>query len=71
MGLNQTRSRLFPRAQRAAAAGIATATIELPGSGNRPEPDGVAQARIEMREAVTTGQPVTDSVTDRLVLPPR
>jgi dienelactone hydrolase len=67
--LDQTRSRLFPRAQRAAAAGIATATIELPGSGKRPEPDGVAQARIEMREAVTTGQPVTDSVIDRLVLP--
>lgn len=68
-GLERTHSRIFPRAQRAASAGIATATIEMPGSGGRPQAEGVGQARIEMRNAVSAGKPVPAGVIDRLVLP--
>lgn len=68
-GLEQTRPRLLPRARQAALAGFTTATIEFPGSGTRRAPDGVAEARAELREAVTAGRPVPDDVTDRLVLP--
>jgi hypothetical protein len=68
-GLEQTHSRIFPRAQRAASAWIATATIEMPGSGGRPQPEGVGQARIEMRDAVSAGKLVPANVIDRLILP--
>jgi hypothetical protein len=68
-GLDRTHPRLLARAQRAAQAGFGTATLELPGSGDRPMPAGVDQARIEMRAALTAGRPVTGSVVDRLVLP--
>jgi dienelactone hydrolase len=68
-GLNRTHPRLVARARRAAESGFATATIELPGSGERPLPDGVEQARAEMREALTTGMRVADETVDRLVLP--
>lgn len=68
-GLEHTRPRLFSRARAAAQAGFATATIEMPGSGDRPLPEGVAQARTELREAVSAGIPVSPDVVDRLVLP--
>ena len=67
--LEQMRPRLFPRAQAIARSGFATATIELPGAGDRPAPAGVAEARTELRDAVTAGLPVPDDVVDRLVLP--
>lgn len=67
--LEQMRPRLFPRAAAIAQTGFATATIELPGAAGRPTPEGVAEARLELREALSAGQPVPDDVVDRLVLP--
>ena len=68
-GLDLAYPRLLGRAQSAAKAGFATATIELPGSGGRAEPAGVDQARAELRQAVTAGEPVPDDLINRLVLP--
>ena len=68
-GLDLAYSRLLGRAQSAARAGFATATIELPGSGGRAEPAGVDQARAELRQAVTAGEPVADDLINRLVVP--
>lgn len=68
-GLRLTRPRLFERARRAAESGFATATIELPGSGDRPLPEGVDEARADLRRAVTAGEAVPDDIVDRLVLP--
>lgn len=68
-GINDTRDRLRMRAQRAAAAGLATATIEMPGSGARTAIAGLAEARAELRAAVTAGRPVPEEVTERLILP--
>lgn len=68
-GLDQMYPRLLSRARSAAQTGFATATIEFPGSGGRPLPEGVGQARVELRAAVAAGRPVTDDVVDRLVLP--
>jgi dienelactone hydrolase len=68
-GLDATRARLLERARRAAEAGFATATIELPGSGTRPLPPGVDEARAEMRRKITAGEPVSDDIVDQLVLP--
>jgi len=68
-GLDLTHARMLDRARRAAEAGFATATIELPGSGARPEPLGVNQARAELRQAIAAGRPVSDDIVDRLVLP--
>lgn len=69
VGLRQMHARLLARARRAAEPGLATAAIELPGSGGRPAPPGVDRARAELRTAVTTGRPVPEDVVDRLVLP--
>lgn len=68
-GLDRTYPRLLERAQRSAEAGFATATIEFPGAGLRPLPEGVEEARTELRRAVAAGEPVPDDVVDRLVLP--
>jgi hypothetical protein len=68
-GLDVTYPRMRGRAQSAARAGFATATIEAPGSGNRADPAGVDQARAELRQAVTAGEQVADDLIDRLVLP--
>jgi hypothetical protein len=68
-GLDLTYPRLLARAQHAAEAGFATATIELPGSGDRSQLAGGDQARAELRRAVTAGEPVADDIVDRLVLP--
>lgn len=67
--LGETYSRMFARAQHAARAGFATVTIELPGSGDRPSPAGVDEARAEMREAVMAGERVSGDIIDRLILP--
>lgn len=68
-GLQSMHSRLVARARSAATSGFATATIELPGSGDRdPLPD-VDHARTELRAALAAGRPVTEDVIDRLVLP--
>ena len=68
-GLQSMHPRLVARARSAAASGFATATIELPGSGDRdPLPD-VDHARTELRTVLATGRPVTEDIIDRLVLP--
>ncbi|MET8776976.1 alpha/beta hydrolase [Nocardia sp. NPDC004654] len=68
-GLPMMYPRLVARARHAAAEGFATATIELPGSGDRPRSPAAEQARADLRRAVTAGEPVDDEIIDRLVLP--
>ncbi|MEV0338615.1 alpha/beta hydrolase [Nocardia sp. NPDC050713] len=68
-GLPMMYPRLVARARHAAAEGFATATIELPGSGDRPRSPAAEQARADLRRAVTAGEPVDDEIVDRLVLP--
>ena len=52
-----------------AAEGFAAATIELPGSGDRPRSAVADEARADLRRAVQAGEPVDDEIVDRLVLP--
>jgi len=68
-GLRRMYPRLAARAHSAAALGYAAATIELPGSGDRPSLDIVEGARAELRRALAAGAPVTSDVVDRLILP--
>ena len=68
-GLRKMYPRLAGRARNCAAAGFAAAAIELPGSGDRPRSAAAEQARTELRRAVTAGEPVSDEIVDRLVLP--
>ncbi|MFJ4920528.1 alpha/beta hydrolase [Streptomyces sp. NPDC088725] len=69
-GLSKMRSRLAGRARHYAARyGFAAATIELPGSGERPRLAAVEQARTDLRRAMVAGQPVGDEIVDALVLP--
>ncbi|HEY2701525.1 MAG TPA: alpha/beta hydrolase [Pseudonocardiaceae bacterium] len=68
-GLQKMYPRLVARAQRAAVEGFAAATIELPGSGDRPRFAVVEQARADLRQALMAGEPVGDEIVDRLVLP--
>lgn len=67
-GLDAMSRRLVARAQRLAAAGFATATVELPGSGERPALPALETARADLRRALGAGEPV-DEIIDRLVLP--
>src|SRR5262245_60671288 len=69
LGLRRMYPRLVARARHAAAEGFATATIELPGSGDRPRWPAVDQARADMRRAIEAGEPVGDEIVDALVLP--
>ncbi|CAM3450809.1 dienelactone hydrolase family protein [Isoptericola cucumis] len=68
-GLGRMHARLSARARRSAADGFATATIELPGGGGRPRLPAVDEARADLQRALAAGQPVTDDIVDRLVLP--
>ncbi|MGW5381848.1 alpha/beta hydrolase [Nocardia sp. NPDC003963] len=68
-GLSMMHPRLVARARDAVAAGYAAATIELPGSGDRPRSASAEQARTDLRRAVAAGEPVADEIVDRLVLP--
>ncbi|OPF73801.1 alpha/beta hydrolase [Streptomyces antioxidans] len=68
-GLHRMYPRLAARARHCAADGFATATIELPGSGDRPRSAAAEQARAEVRRAVEAGQPVGEDTVDRLILP--
>ncbi len=67
-GLRTMYPRLVGRAQRSAASGFASATIELPGSGDRPRSADAERARADLRRALMAGEPV-DEIVDRLVLP--
>ncbi|MFD5417277.1 alpha/beta hydrolase [Streptomyces sp. NPDC127069] len=69
LGLRTMYPRLVARARRAVADGFAAATIELPGSGDRPSWPEIEQARADLRRAVRAGEPVTDAMVDALVLP--
>ncbi|MFI6148640.1 alpha/beta hydrolase [Streptomyces sp. NPDC051109] len=69
LGLRKMYPRLVARARHAAAEGFATATIELPGSGDRPRWPVVEQARADLRRAMEAGEPVGDEIIDALVLP--
>ncbi|MEV4313765.1 alpha/beta hydrolase [Actinocrispum sp. NPDC049592] len=68
-GVRRMYPRLVARAQHSAAEGYATATIELPGGGDRPRLAVVDEARADLRRALAAGEPVTDDIVDRLVLP--
>ncbi|MEU8464021.1 alpha/beta hydrolase [Streptomyces sp. NPDC029003] len=69
LGLHRMYPRLVDRARQAVADGFAAATIELPGSGDRPRWGALDQARADMRRAVEAGEPVSDEIVDALVLP--
>jgi dienelactone hydrolase len=68
-GLHEMHPRLLARARHASAAGFAAATIELPGSGDRPRSAAAEEARAALRRALEAGRPVADGIVDRLVLP--
>lgn len=68
-GLARMYPRLVARARGAAENGFAAATLELPGSGERPRLAAVDGARADLRRALAAGEPVPDDVVDRLVLP--
>src|SRR5216110_2796579 len=61
--------RLVARARHCAAEGFAAATIELPGSGDRPRCAAAEAARADLHRALQAGEPVDDEIVDRLVLP--
>ncbi|MER8188274.1 alpha/beta hydrolase [Kitasatospora sp. NPDC094015] len=69
LGLGTMYPRLAGRARQAAADGFASATIELPGSGDRPRWPVLDQARAELRRVMTAGEPVSEEIIDALVLP--
>ncbi|MFH9065782.1 alpha/beta hydrolase [Streptomyces coeruleorubidus] len=69
LGLRKMYPRLVARAQHSAAQGFASATIELPGSGDRPRWPAAEQARADLRRAMEVGEPVGDEIVDALILP--
>ncbi|BBH69429.1 hypothetical protein ACTI_61140 [Actinoplanes sp. OR16] len=69
LGLRRMYPRLAARARRCAADGFAAATIELPGSGDRPRWAAAERARADLRRALEAGGPVSDEIIDELVLP--
>jgi hypothetical protein len=68
-GLRRMYPRLVARAQHSAAEGFAAATIELPGSGDRPRSAVTEEARADLRRALAANEPVSDDIIDRLILP--
>ncbi|WP_393059706.1 dienelactone hydrolase family protein [Streptomyces sp. LN549] len=69
LGLRRMYPRLVDRARHAAADGFASATIELPGSGDRPRWPAIEQARADLQRVMKAGEPVSDEIVDALVLP--
>ncbi|MET7367840.1 alpha/beta hydrolase [Streptomyces sp. NPDC005566] len=69
LGLHRMYSRLAGRARQAVADGFAAATIELPGSGDRPRWAAAEQARADLRRVMEAGEPVKDEIIDALILP--
>jgi dienelactone hydrolase len=67
-GLHKMYPRLAGRARNSTAEGFAAATIEFPGSGDRPRSAAAEQARADLRRAMQAGEPV-EEIVDRLVLP--
>lgn len=69
LGLRKMYPRLSARARQAAADGFATATIELPGNGDRPRWPALEEARADLRRAMEADERVSDEIVDALVLP--
>ncbi|MFI5661255.1 alpha/beta hydrolase [Streptomyces sp. NPDC051684] len=69
LGLDRMYPRLVARARRSAAEGFATATIELPGCGDRPRWPAAEQARADLRRVLQAGEPVGDEIVDAVILP--
>ncbi|MGW8763420.1 alpha/beta hydrolase [Streptomyces sp. NPDC055815] len=70
LGLDTMYPRLAGRARYYATEhGFAVATIELPGSGDRPRWEAAEQARAELRRTMEAGEPVGEELVDALVLP--
>jgi hypothetical protein len=69
LGLRKTYPRLIARARHSAADGFATATIELPGRGDRPRWPAAEQALADLRRAMEAGEPVSDEIIDAIILP--
>jgi hypothetical protein len=67
-GLRSMYPRLASRARSSVSTGFAAATIELPGSSDRPRSADAEQARAELLRALAAGDPV-DEIVDRLVMP--
>lgn len=61
--------RLVGRARHSVSEGFAAVTIELPGAGDRPRLATVDEARADLQRALAAGEPVSDEIVDRLVLP--
>ena len=68
-GLPKMYPSLAGRARHSAGYGFAAATIELPGSGDRPRSAAAEQARADLRRAMEAGEPIDDEIVDRLILP--
>ena len=68
-GLSTMYPRLAARARQAVAAGFSAATLELPGSGDRPRSAAADGARADLRRTLQAGDPVPGELVDRLVLP--
>ena len=69
VGTRRMYARLVARARSAAGHGFASATIELPGAGDRPQLPGASHARADLARAISAGARPTDEVIDRLILP--
>lgn len=69
LGLHTMYPRLLARARAAVTEGYTAATIENPWSGDRPRSADADQARADLRRALQAGEPVSDALVDRLVLP--
>lgn len=68
-GLHTMYPRLAARARHSAAEGYAAATIELPGSGDRPRSAAAEEAQADLHRALAAGERVDDEIVNRLVLP--
>jgi hypothetical protein len=67
--LGRMHPRLVARARASVARGWAAATIELPWSGDRPRSAAAEEVRADLRRVLGAGEPVSDDIVDRLVLP--
>jgi hypothetical protein len=67
-GLRRMYPRLVGRARHCAASGFASATIELPGGGERPRIPALEQARADLRQSLAADEPV-EEIVERLILP--
>lgn len=69
IGMQRMYPRLAARARSAAAQGFASASIELPGAGDRAPLPGMEEARADLRRALGAGERPSDDIVDRLILP--